>query len=197
MQKYPSSPSSQFVQKQNSLPHTKMKWPNPLNKKTKLTPNKNLKTRALLANHFKRIIPSELSYRREKGLCFTCAKPYTLGHVCKQAHMHYIFVDEFVDPGDTHENQEDDVEVFCDYPEKELRNGNIEVSIHALARGIEHKTIKMKGNLAGKEVMILVDSGNTRFFIEERLAETLQLHVTGVPFTINVANGEKLESSQM
>ena len=111
--------------------------------------------------------------------------------------MHFILVDESVGIGEIQEGQGNDTEEFYDCPEGELSNENIEVSIHALAGGTEHKTIKLKGRIIGREVIILVDSGSTHCFIDEKLAETLQLQTIGTPLTVNVANGEKLESRQL
>ncbi|XP_027071813.1 uncharacterized protein [Coffea arabica] len=197
IQKYSSSSTNPPVNKQNFPPHTKMKWPNFQHKRLEPIPNKNIRIGAHTTDHFKRITPSKLSYRREKGLCFKCDEPYTLGHVCKQAHMNYILVDESVGIGGTQEEQGNDAEEFCDCPEEELSNENIEVSIHALAGGTEHKTLKLNGRLAGREIIILVDSGSTHCFVDEKLAETLQLHAIGTPLIVKVANGEKLESRQL
>ncbi|XP_027083512.2 uncharacterized protein [Coffea arabica] len=99
--------------------------------------------------------------------------------------------------GEPLEESGKDTEEFCDCPEGELSNENIEVSIHALAGGTEHKTLKLKGRIAGVEILILVDSGSTHCFIDERLAETIQLPTIGNPLTVRVANGEQLESRQL
>ena len=107
---------------------------------------------------------------REKWWCYKSAEPYTLGHVCKSAHMHFILTNEHegIDEGQREDNEE-----FFDCPEGELSNKNIEVSIHALAGGNEHKTIKMKGTMGGKRVLILADSGSTHCFVDERLVVAL------------------------
>ena len=170
-----------------------MRWPNSQYRKPELTLSKN-RTGAHIVDHFKKITPSELSYRREKRFCFKYAEPYTLRHVCKQAHIHYILADKSVGIGETQEGQGANTKEFYDCPESELSNENIEVSIHALAGGSQHKTIKLMGRLAGREVTILVDSGSTHYFDDERLVETLQLQAIGTPLTVNVTNGEKLES---
>ncbi|XP_071907830.1 uncharacterized protein [Coffea arabica] len=47
------------------------------------------------------------------------------------------------------------------------------------------------------EILILVDSGSTHCFIDERLAETIQLPAIGNPLTVRVADGEQLESRQL
>ena len=50
--------------------------------------------------------------------------------------MHFILIN---DHEGTNEGQGEDNEEFYDYPERELSNENIEVSIHALTRGSEHQ----------------------------------------------------------
>nr|XP_027099159.1 uncharacterized protein LOC113718454 [Coffea arabica] len=197
MQRYSSPPNIPPVNKQNFPPHTKVKWPNFQPKRPEALPNRNARPGTQSVDQFKRITPSELSYKREKGLCFKCAEPYTLGHICKQAHLNYILVDESLGVGETSEEPREDTEEFCDCPEGELSNENIEVSIHALAGGTEHKTLKLKGKIIGKEIIVLVDSGSTHCFINERLAETIQLQTSGRPLTVKVANGEQLESRQL
>nr|XP_027067528.1 uncharacterized protein LOC113693155 [Coffea arabica] len=176
MHKYSPSPSSPPINKQNFTPHTKMKWPNFQYKKLEHVFSRNAKTGTHAVDQFRKITPSELSYRREKGLCFKCAKPYTLGHVCKQAHLNYILID---DPWGVRES--------LDEPGKDTEE----------FWGTEHKTLKLRGKIAGREIIILVDSGSTHCFIDERLAKTIQLPAIGNPLTVRVANGELLESRQL
>ncbi|XP_071906000.1 uncharacterized protein [Coffea arabica] len=89
------------------------------------------------------------------------------------------------------------VEEFCDCLEGEVSDELIEVSIHALAGGTEHRTFKLKGNIGEKEVLILVDSGSTHCFLDEWLATHLQLQLAGTPLVVKVANGDRLESRQL
>ncbi|XP_071902628.1 uncharacterized protein [Coffea arabica] len=55
----------------------------------------------------------------------------------------------------------------------------------------------MRGKLAGREILILIDNGSTHCFKDEKLTETLRLQTSGVPLIVNAANGEKLESRQL
>lgn len=56
---------------------------------------------------YREITPAELTYRREKGLCFKCAKPYTLGHMCKQSHVHYIISEEGENEAENEEKRDE------------------------------------------------------------------------------------------
>ena len=75
--------------------------------------------------------------------------------------------------------KKDETDVFCDCIGGELENEHMEVSIHALAGGSEHKTIRIKGMIKGKAIMALVDSGITHCFIDEQVAKNLKLGQKG------------------
>ncbi|XP_071939966.1 uncharacterized protein [Coffea arabica] len=146
-------------------------------------------------NQFKRLTPTELNHRREKGLCFKCAEPYTIGHVCKQSHLNLLVMEEEEIPATEEEGEKKgETDVFCDYIEGELENEHIEVSIHALAGGSEHKTIRIKGMIKGKTIIALVDSGSTHCFMDEQVARSLKLETKGEALSVRVANGERLQS---
>ncbi|XP_027174452.1 uncharacterized protein LOC113774084 [Coffea eugenioides] len=190
IQKTPLPPLSHTTNFSN-----KMKWPN--NQRPDPHTNKSTKLGGPSTNYYKGITPSEFSYRREKGLCFKCAEPYTLGHTCKQAHIHYIMEDESTEPIIPIEGQGEGAEECADCPEGGNLRENIEVSIHALAGGNEHKTIKMRGKLAGRELLVLIDSGSTHCFMDESLAQDLKMQTAGTTLIVKVANGERLESRQL
>ena len=151
----------------------------------------------MTADQFGKITPSEFNYMRERGLCYKCAKPYTLCHVCKQGQIQYILENEQTELVKVTEGVRDEGEEFCDYIEREISNEKIKISIHILAGGSGHKTFKLKGSLEVKEVLILVDSDSTNYFLDERLVTYLQLQVSGAPLIVKVANGERLEFRQL
>ena len=47
----------------------------------------------------------------------------------------------------------------------------------------------MRGRLAGRELLILIDSGSTHCFMDDKLAQDLIIQTIGTPLTVNVANG--------
>ncbi|XP_071928143.1 uncharacterized protein [Coffea arabica] len=146
-------------------------------------------------NQFKRLTPAELNHRREKGLCFKCTEPYTLGHVCKQSHLNLLIMEkEKIPASDKGGEQQGETDVFCDCIEGELKDEHIEVSVHALAGGSSHKTIRIKGMIQGKTIIALVDSGSTHCFIDEQTARDLKLGTKGEALSVRVANGERLQS---
>ena len=71
----------------------------------------------------------------------------------------------------------------------------LEISINALTRSVGHSTLRIQGNIKGKPINVLVDSGSTHSFIVPRWAkEGMELLHTN-PLSITVANGEKLYST--
>ncbi|XP_071914038.1 uncharacterized protein [Coffea arabica] len=154
-------------------------------------PNQNQDQKTSNQNQFKRISPTEFNLRREKGLCYKCAEPYTMGHVCKQSHVHFLLAEE---TETREEAREPEKEVYCDCINGELTDEHIEVSIHALAGETSHRTMKLKGLVKGRLVTALVDSGSTHCFVDEQLARDLKLGTQGPNLVVNVANGEKVDS---
>nr|XP_027102942.1 uncharacterized protein LOC113724214 [Coffea arabica] len=182
---------------QKPLPKTQNypKWnsPNP-----KFPDNQTTKTHNNYTNNqdqFKKITRVELNHRREKGLCFKCVEPYTLGHICRQSHVNLLLM------GDAEgiaikgkEEKGDETDVFCDCIGGELGDELMEVSVHALERGSVHKTIRIKGIIKGRVVIVLVDSGSTHCFMDEQVARNSKLETNGQALAVRVANGEKLQS---
>ena len=132
-------------------PNSQMKsrWANDHYKRIENFNNRSHKGESPSSEQFKKITPSEFSYRREKGSYYKYAEPYTLGNFCKQAQMQFILVDEHTD---NTEITEEESEEFCDCIEGEVSKDKIEVSINALVSGNEHKTIKLKGRKRGFDI---------------------------------------------
>ncbi|XP_027083531.2 uncharacterized protein [Coffea arabica] len=181
----------------NPVPQLRNKWHHEGSRVLRDNDHRGPKAGGNTADNFRKISPTEFNYRKEKGLCYKCAEPYTLGHICKQAQIQYILEDEPTELIEVAEGEMDEGEEFCDCIEGGISNERIEVSIHTLSGGNGHSTFKLKGVLAGRKLLILVDSGSTHCFLDERVASHLQLQVTGTPLVVRVANGERLESRQL
>ncbi|XP_071909528.1 uncharacterized protein [Coffea arabica] len=193
----PYHSSSLGSSRPNPVPQLRNKWHHEGSRILRDNYHRGPKAGGNTADNFRKISPTEFNYRREKGLCYKCAEPYTLGHICKQAQIQYILEDEPTELIEVAEGEMDEGEEFCDCIEGGISNERIEVSIHTLSGGEGHSTFKLKGVLAGKELLILVDSGSTHCFLDEMVASHLQLQVTGTPLVVRVANGERLESRQL
>jgi len=86
--------------------------------------------------------------RRLAGLCFRCGEKYHMGYQCKKQ----ILLLE----GD----EEPDQEVTEDENEEGIKEDNGEISIHALKGVTNNKIIKVEGQIEGKRLTILIDSGS-------------------------------------
>ena len=129
--------------------------------------------------------------RRENGLCYKCAEPYTLDHVCKQSHVHFLLAGE-IEVAEESKGQKE--EIYRDCINGDLTDEHIEVSVHALAGGMGHKTIKLGGLVRGRQITALIDNDSTHCFIDEQLARELKLGTQGPTLIVNVANGERVGS---
>lgn len=138
------------------------------------------------------ISPSELLRRKNLGLCFLCDEKWTRGHRCKEKKLFMLVADE--DEEDTEANetvpQTEDIGITSNNPQSLY-----EISLQALSGTLHQSTMKLRGTVKNKPVIILVDSGSTHSFINASFSERFQLPMTeGNIFDVVVANGEKLTS---
>ncbi|GMI81659.1 hypothetical protein HRI_001835200 [Hibiscus trionum] len=69
------------------------------------------------------------------------------------------------------------------------------VSFNALAGCYAPNTLRVKGEIQGRTVRILIDGGSTHNFVQSRVAKHLGLPVVAAPnFRVLVGNGEKLRN---
>lgn len=70
-------------------------------------------------------------------------------------------------------------------------------SYNLLTAYLQGVTVRIKGSLERKEVMILLDSGSLQSFIDIIVAEGLNnIIVQNKPITVVVANGQKVTSKE-
>ncbi|KAJ0078322.1 hypothetical protein Patl1_37072 [Pistacia atlantica] len=69
----------------------------------------------------------------------------------------------------------------------------MELSMNVIDGGVSDNTIKLKGQMKGKVILILIDSGSTNSFMDGKTTKELKLEMMQVsPLTIAVADGRKL-----
>ncbi|CAN0876044.1 Transposon Ty3-I Gag-Pol polyprotein [Linum grandiflorum] len=125
----------------------------------------------------KRLTAAEMRERREKGLCFNCDEIFAPGHRCKK-----LFLLELID-----EEEEPHL------PEAE--NAMMAISLSAITGAECGETMKLWGTMLGRTVRVMVDTGSTHNFIDERVARKMELvPETGTRFSVMVGNGEKVYS---
>ncbi|KAL2245946.1 UNVERIFIED_CONTAM: Retrovirus-related Pol polyprotein from transposon 17.6 [Sesamum indicum] len=93
----------------------------------------------------------EMRARRERNLCYNCDEVFVPGHKCKL------------------EEQTEGVE-----------EEDVTMSIHAMCERIGNGTLRIRGQVNGKEIHILIDSGSTHSFIDEKVVKALNLKIEEV-----------------
>ncbi|KAF2298026.1 hypothetical protein GH714_007109 [Hevea brasiliensis] len=73
------------------------------------------------------------------------------------------------------------------------KEGKVEISMHALDRSISPNTMKIKGEVDKKSIVILIDSRSTHSFLDYKVARELGCKIVNAsPLTITIANGHKM-----
>lgn len=120
----------------------------------------------------KRLTWDEMQKRRAQGLCFNCDDKFTPGHRCTKPQL--LLLD-----GGCELEDEDDTEV--------------EISLHALTGWSSANTMRVVIQINSDELIVLIDSGSTHNFVNERIAGLLKLPtIPTTPFNVKVANGSPL-----
>jgi hypothetical protein len=115
-----------------------------------------------------KISPAQMDERRKKGLCYSCDAKWSRGHVCdapklfliEEVEEDYITVKEIV------EKEEED-------PGKIFIGQEPEMSLNAITKTPNPKTMRMIGMIKGQHVTILIDSGSTHNFVDEQMAKLI------------------------
>nr|KAJ0197601.1 hypothetical protein LSAT_V11C700383600 [Lactuca sativa] len=127
----------------------------------------------------KRLTPTELAEKKAKGICFRCDGKYSPGHRCPSKAFQVLLVDE----EDTVEEEDDG-----EHPHLEA----IEVSLNSVSGLTPPHTMKVRENIQGVPVVVLIDCGATHSFVSNRVIEILGLMVidTG-SVRVVLGNGKK------
>ncbi|KAL0537842.1 hypothetical protein IC582_026831 [Cucumis melo] len=128
----------------------------------------------------KRLPDAEFQLRKEKGLCFKCNEKYSADHKCKMKEQRELRM--FVVKND---NEELEIVEEAEAENAEMRVAEVqphtttyvELSINSVVGLNDPGTMKVKGSLQGKEVVILIDCGATHNFVSEKIVTSLQLPI--------------------
>lgn len=165
------------------------KTPNPIitlqipNMPHSSTPTNKLNTsHSFTPNRFKRISEKEAQARREKGLCYRCDEKWNPNHQCKNRELNVLLVSE----GDKEEKGSD---------EEEALQG-VELSLNSVVGLAEPKTLRLRGEILGVLVVVLIDCGATHNFVSTDLVKKLRLPVTDTTdYGVIIGSGEKVKGS--
>ncbi|WVZ17466.1 hypothetical protein V8G54_010448 [Vigna mungo] len=116
--------------------------------------------------------------RREKNLCFNCDERYTRGHRCKPQFLLLTIFDA----------EEDDESASTeDIPNSEwIPQAAGLISLHAFSGQWSPRTFRVTGSIYGYAVQILIDSGATHNFIQNKVAQFLHLPTQPTPSPLSV-----------
>ncbi|TYK16772.1 Transposon Ty3-G Gag-Pol polyprotein [Cucumis melo var. makuwa] len=125
-------------------------------------------------------LSTEFQLRKEKGLCFKCNEKYSADHKCKMREQRELRM--FVVKNN---NEELEIVEETEAENAELKVAEvqphattcIELSIYSVVGLNDPGTMKVRGSLQGKEVVVLIDCGATHNFVSEKLVTSLQLPI--------------------
>ena len=143
-------------------------------------------------NHpIKRLSTAELQNRREKCLCYYCDDKYKPGHKCKKQFLLLIAESEDAE-GDLTRLLQAETQDQTDPPDP-LDNVAAQISFNALLGHSIPRTLRVLGHIQSSSIAVLVDSGSTHNFIQDRKAKFLGLQaIPAQGFHVLVGNGEEL-----
>ena len=129
----------------------------------------------------KRLTWAEMQRRHAQGLCFNCDEKFAPWHKCKGPQLLLL-------EGNYDEKENDEAGAHTHL------QGEPEISLHALTGWSTARTMRVSAKVGPHELIVLIDSGLTHNFINERIDELLQLPVVPTePFNVKVANGDPLK----
>ncbi|MCH79495.1 hypothetical protein A2U01_0000245, partial [Trifolium medium] len=161
-----------------------------------LLPTPSPKTR------FRQLSATELTERREKGLCFNCDERFSRNHRCKARFLLLIAEDDESDNTEVHEAE---TEVLEPLPDPLLawfglpgEANSAQLSYHAMSGTQTAQTIRVVGRVEPHTIHVLVDGGSTLNFIQSQVARKLGLaHSPSPTLKVIVGNGEELLSNHV
>ena len=127
----------------------------------------------------------EMSKRRAAGLCYFCDEKYTPGHFLKHKKTQ-LFVMEVEDEDELTPEEQEMIE--------EQEGGDLaQISVNAVTGVSGYRTMRVKGLSGKRTLFVLIDTGSTHNFIDEKVAEKLGCELLPAGTTrVAVADGSKL-----
>ncbi|KAL0539505.1 hypothetical protein IC582_023720 [Cucumis melo] len=145
----------------------------------------------------KRLSDSEFRARLDKGLCFRCNDKYSPGHRCKaktNRELMFFITNEDEELG-TEEEMEDEVTEEAELGSLVIKGGS-EISLRTILGFTSKGTMKIRGTICDREVIILIDSGATHNFIHRGVVEELALPLERRnKFGVTIGDGTALEGN--
>ncbi|XP_042979911.1 uncharacterized protein LOC122310090 [Carya illinoinensis] len=138
----------------------------------------------------RKVNSSQMDEKRKRGLCFHCEEKWNPSHVCKNLRVY--FMREKIDEEEVNSLEEVETQSVPNSKILEQASEVLEVSIHAIAGGINSNAMKLLGRIGSFAVKILVDSESTHNFLDPLVVEAANLTVEkDVGLQVRVANEAK------
>ncbi|XP_038904464.1 uncharacterized protein LOC120090832 [Benincasa hispida] len=140
---------------------------------------KDVNGRSFTIGAFKRLSDNKMQNRRDKGLCYQCEEKYTPGHRCKRKELSILLYHN-EEEGTEKAEESSKVEAPAtttleSMVMKTTDHEAAELSLNSLARIDSPRTIKVRGAIGDKDVVVLIDSGASHNFIDKELVSSLKL----------------------
>ena len=133
----------------------------------------------------RRLSQAELQDRSRKGLCFKCGDKWGPEHRCKFQHYQLLLVEG---TGDTSEEENED---SSEKEELQLEVRSLRLSLASLKGLTSNKSLKVWGEIQGRPVIIMVDSGASCNFLSKTVALELNLNIEEtLEYSVEVGNGQ-------
>ena len=134
-----------------------------------------------------------MQQKGEKGLCFHCDERFSPGHRCKHKVLKVLWVTE-----DEVEDEEDLPSPKPTMGEEPLAEGPISavLCVSSLVGLCSPHSMKVRGKINGREVIVLIDPGASHNFVVESLMTELQLNCDPThEFGVQMGNGDEIRAS--
>ncbi|XP_025635201.2 uncharacterized protein [Arachis hypogaea] len=144
-------------------------------------------------NTMHKLTPMEIQFRREKGICFTCDERYSPSHKC--ASKHYFLV-QTVEEVPTDQDSAIEITEEDQTPPvlAEVMVEPLHLSYNAMAGIPTRRSIRFRGLVQGRDILVLMDGGSSDNFIHPTLVRRLAVPIHYSPrFKVEVGNGALLQ----
>ncbi|KZV19421.1 hypothetical protein F511_08762 [Dorcoceras hygrometricum] len=132
--------------------------------------------------------------RREKGLCYRCGELYNPLHKCANKSLKVAVLIEDEDEEEATEEMENEVGDNSGNHTPASRECNtLELPLFSIGGINQPQTMKLRGRLRGKDIVVMMDSGASHNFVSRKLVEKLELEVDEtVKFGVFLGDGARV-----
>ena len=149
----------------------------------------NTKTTASTWHRPTGFIPAaERADKITKGLCYFCDQPFERGPKCGSKEKQLFLVELMDDPEGNQEGEDNGADIeLLECP------GSPQISLQALHGNVGFQTMRVMGHVGKRQIHILIDSGSTHNFLDEKFAKECGSPLEAMRAqSITIVGGDKL-----